>query len=902
MATYSTLPPSSYSTLGSQGNLYQSASYGPYNSDVTSRPYQQPPSIGGTSSQQQPYSSMNQDDQYPSDYSQFPQTTTSMNYGTPNKYPPAYPPSQQQNPYTNNDIAPKYINNGQNGGSTTSTQKKTLDNQHDKRDDSLNEPPITRNQQINLVRSEHQIPNRDRSKSQPRHSPNNGAPNTSENSHSNFEMKPNKSSMMRAAANNVKLANKQKHEKIATRKIEVKVPQRSTRKGNNTENDMTDSEKVSTSKSNTERETTKDSKKRNDTQSRKSRKDDSYPTDHVESSMDEQDFDNPNQKRKNVTNGKGKRTTFNNEPHYSDSYLLKNGSLPPLRRKYPHDYPPYDRPPYRPPYDDYSYYRHPYDRSFPPAYGSFDYRGHHPYYPDYPPYLPYERDAYDPFFDYEKRSKPKRSKSKHQEEEDERHQHAHSNNNHSTHEKHEQDHDDTTAKSRDKSRDKSRKGEKDDTISRKSNRIISREEDEYRRQWEGHYDPYYGEHDMLELWRKERNDYLKKKFKPTIHDVLYSQQWMKSDSYLENQRRRAVRDAQGYYFPYRTYTLKDYKDLQKADHQNPFASLNETAIDRKQRAKKRIDYGTQIERSVVENPVRHRNNNKEDDTPRKPWHLSNGDINESEQSKRERALEYAKNRVVKSRKSQKHENDNGFFADGNDDVSRREEMEWDVLISLLIFQICNCSSTKYVKNSRACKAELRCGENSESMSVSVVGFRGVPGDPGQAGERGPPGIRGLPGPRGRDGYMEKPASFFATLPQLFFTKDVDGIMKPWDIPEFQNAPDVSNYFSQSTGIFTVPTDGVYQFFLTISVSRSKASVWIASNGEKIRTIWVEGVALHGNTTIGVGWASASIDCIIRCKAGDRIYTVAAYRSQENFNSYVYGYSYTTFSGVMLFPS
>lgn len=53
------------------------------------------------------------------------------------------------------------------------------------------------------------------------------------------------------------------------------------------------------------------------------------------------------------------------------------------------------------------------------------------------------------------------------------------------------------------------------------------------------------------------------------------------DSYLENQRRRAVRDAQGYYFPYKKYTLKDYKDLQKQEaQQNPYADAVEPTIDR----------------------------------------------------------------------------------------------------------------------------------------------------------------------------------------------------------------------------------------------------------------------------------------------------------------------------------
>lgn len=49
---------------------------------------------------------------------------------------------------------------------------------------------------------------------------------------------------------------------------------------------------------------------------------------------------------------------------------------------------------------------------------------------------------------------------------------------------------------------------------------------------------------------------------------------------MENQRRRALRDSQGYYFPYKKYTLKDYRDMQKTNNANPFAETNETTIDR----------------------------------------------------------------------------------------------------------------------------------------------------------------------------------------------------------------------------------------------------------------------------------------------------------------------------------
>jgi hypothetical protein len=51
-----------------------------------------------------------------------------------------------------------------------------------------------------------------------------------------------------------------------------------------------------------------------------------------------------------------------------------------------------------------------------------------------------------------------------------------------------------------------------------------------------------------------------------------------------------------------------------------------------------------------------------------------------------------------------------------------------------------------------------------------------------------------------------------------------------------------------------------------------------------------------NVTTAWGWASNSIDCLINCQINDQISVVAGYRS----NSQIYGYSYSTFSGYMLF--
>ncbi|CAF2014158.1 unnamed protein product [Rotaria magnacalcarata] len=229
-------------------------------------------------------------------------------------------------------------------------------------------------------------------------------------------------------------------------------------------------------------------------------------------------------------------------------------------------------------------------------------------------------------------------------------------------------------------------------------------------------------------------------------------------------------------------------------------------------------------------------------------------------------------------------------------------MAWKTLIYSIFIVLAYAeivSVSQLSKRNRACFAELKCGEKSENLSIAVEGLPGLRGPPGPPGLPGPMGPQGFAGPPGRDGFIERPPSFYAELRRLVTTKNTDSILRPWTLNEAVNAPDVSYYFSQENGIFTVPTNGLYHFFLTISISKAKASVYISRNEKSVRTLWIESIATINNETLAWGWASGSVDCLLYCQTGDQISVIAAYRPNENFNSQVFGYSYSTFSGYML---
>lgn len=234
----------------------------------------------------------------------------------------------------------------------------------------------------------------------------------------------------------------------------------------------------------------------------KSRHEDHHHTEDNNTSADE---DRHEQHSRNKSK---KRTAF------SDSRHEKHPILPPLRRG---QIPPYYDPIYDPPYPYRG--RHHYYDDYPP----YPYYGHHGYRDPYddpyavPPYVAGYRDPYDGIFDYEKRKGKSRSK-KHSGKKD-----ANTDR---------EDHDAVTGNETERDDDaKSAQSKKGKTSKKKSKEDEEHEREESaRRRWAHRYygTSYYDEPQALEMWRQERNDYLKKSYKPTVHDVLYAQQWMKS--------------------------------------------------------------------------------------------------------------------------------------------------------------------------------------------------------------------------------------------------------------------------------------------------------------------------------------------------------------------------------------
>lgn len=185
-----------------------------------------------------------------------------------------------------------------------------------------------------------------------------------------------------------------------------------------------------------------------------------------------------------------------------------------------------------------------------------------------------------------------------------------------------------------------------------------------------------------------------------------------------------------------------------------------------------------------------------------------------------------------------------------------------------------------------CELEISCKGDDVNLSMPVrLPIRGPRGPPGAQGDKGDGGLDGLPGFPGAPGLpapTQKKVAFFAGL-----TENFGPVTEHTDIVFDRVITNIGSAYSPSTGRFTAPVNGVFQFNVIVSAQgRQKAAVMVLKNGEMVATVWAESIPY---------WATSSNIAVLSLDRGDQVWLLLLTRA-----SYLHGYMYTTFSGFIVF--
>lgn len=185
-----------------------------------------------------------------------------------------------------------------------------------------------------------------------------------------------------------------------------------------------------------------------------------------------------------------------------------------------------------------------------------------------------------------------------------------------------------------------------------------------------------------------------------------------------------------------------------------------------------------------------------------------------------------------------------------------------------------------------CELEISCKGDETNLSMPVKlpirGPRGPAGHHGEKGERGHDGLPGFPGAPGLPAPSLKKVAFFAGL-----TENFGPVTEHTDIIFDRVITNIGSAYSPSTGRFTAPVNGVFQFNVIVSAQgRQKAAVMVLKNGEMVATVWAESIPY---------WATSSNIAVLSLDRGDQVWLLLLTRA-----SYLHGYMYTTFSGFIVF--
>lgn len=126
----------------------------------------------------------------------------------------------------------------------------------------------------------------------------------------------------------------------------------------------------------------------------------------------------------------------------------------------------------------------------------------------------------------------------------------------------------------------------------------------------------------------------------------------------------------------------------------------------------------------------------------------------------------------------------------------------------------NTINTRSLFSNDACHLNIECNkQDSVQLRLPIYGPKGDQGPPGvmgPKGEKGEPGIAGIPA---REPPVPNFSAFFASL-----TSNIGPFKQDQDLVFSHIITNFGNNYDPNTGVYTVPFNGFYQFFATISAT------------------------------------------------------------------------------------